>query len=242
METLTPDEYLLQLRSATADLVRAIDGLSDAEVRAPSPLPGWTRGHVLTHIARNAEGGTRLLHWARTGVASYEYESVEARAAAIEQGAGRPATALVADLRGSADGFFAEADAMPAQAWQHIVRWTTGQETEAALIMPMRLGEVYVHHVDLNIGYCPKDWPAAFVHGYTDRAVAGLRSHPELAIRLEATDTGRVYEAGELTAAAPVVAGPEYALLAWLIGRSDGGELTCAGNRSLPAVPVLYAA
>ena len=44
-------------RSATADLAGAIGGLSDADVRAPSPLPGWTRGHVLTHLARNAEGG-----------------------------------------------------------------------------------------------------------------------------------------------------------------------------------------
>ena len=41
---------------------------------------------MLTHLARNADGGTRLLEWARTGVPSYEYESVAARAAAIEQG------------------------------------------------------------------------------------------------------------------------------------------------------------
>jgi maleylpyruvate isomerase len=118
VESVTPDGYLRQLRSATADLVGAIGGLSDADVRAPSPLPGWTRGHVLTHLARNAEGGTRLLEWARTGVPSYEYESVAARAAAIEQGAGRPATALVADVRSSADGFSAAADGMPTQAWQ----------------------------------------------------------------------------------------------------------------------------
>lgn len=44
---------------------------------------------------------------------SYEYESVAARAAAIEQGAGRSAAALVADVGGSADGFIAAADGMP---------------------------------------------------------------------------------------------------------------------------------
>ena len=158
MGSLTPDGYLRQLRSATADLVGAIGGLSDADVRAPSPLPGWTRGHVLTHLARNAEGGTRLLEWARTGVPSYEYESVAARAAAIEQGAGRPAMALVADVPSSAEGFSAAADGMPTQAWQRTVRWTTGHETDAALIAPMRLGEVLVHHVDLDIGYRPQDW------------------------------------------------------------------------------------
>ena len=87
---------------------------------------------------------------------SYEYKSVAARAAAIEQGAGRPAAALVADVRGSADGFFAVTDGMQAQAWQQTVRWTTGHETDAALIVPMRLGEVLIRHADLEIGYRPR--------------------------------------------------------------------------------------
>jgi len=239
--SVTPEGYLLQLRSATADLVGAIGGLPDADVRAPSLLPGWTRGHVLTHLARNAEGGTRLLNWARTGVPSYEYHSVAARAAAIEQGAGRPAAVLVEDVRSSADGFSAAADGMPAQAWQRAVRWTTGHEADAALIVPMRLGEVLIHHVDLDIGYRPQDWPAAFVSNYLDRAATALRNHPELAVRMEATDTGRVREADEMNPHALVVAGPEYALLAWLLRRSDGGQLTREGNGPLPEVPPLYA-
>jgi maleylpyruvate isomerase len=243
VKSVTPDGYLQQLRSATADLAGAIAGLSDADVRAPSPLPGWTRGHVLTHLARNAEGGTRQLVWARTGVPSYEYESLTARAAAIEQGAGRPAAALAADVRSSADGFFIAADRMPAQAWQQMVRWTTGHEAEAALIVPMRLGEVLIHHMDLDIGYRPRDWPAAFVSDYLDRAVTALRGHAEWtgAVRMEAADTGRVHEAGDMTPASPVIAGPEYALLAWLLGRSDGGELSREGNGRLPEVPPLYA-
>jgi len=40
----------------------------------------------------------------------------------------------------------------------------------------------------------------------------------------------------------PVIAGPEYALLAWLLGRSDGGGLACEGKGPLPEVPPLYAA
>jgi maleylpyruvate isomerase len=109
MEPLTAQPYLPLLRSATADLVHSIGGLSDADVRAPSRLPGWTRGHVLTHLARNADGGTRLLTWARTGIPGYEYESLAARAAEIEQGADRPAAVLAADVRGSADALFAAA-------------------------------------------------------------------------------------------------------------------------------------
>jgi hypothetical protein len=78
-----PRVYVERLNAATACLVEDIDGLGEDDVRGPSLLPGWTRGHVLTHLARNAEGGTRLLGWARTGIPSCEYESVTARAAAI---------------------------------------------------------------------------------------------------------------------------------------------------------------
>ncbi len=45
-----------------------------------------------------------------------------------------------------------------------------------------------------------------------------------------------------MTSASPVIAGPEYALLAWLLGRSDGSELSCEGLVRLPEVPRLYAA
>ena len=57
---------------------------------------------------------------------------------------------------------------------------------------------------------------------------------------MEATDTGRVHEVGDMTSAPPVIAGPEYALLAWLLGRSDGGELSYEGMIRLPEVPPLY--
>ncbi len=121
---------------------------------------------------------------------------------------------------------------------------TTGHETVAALIAPMRLGEVLVHHVDLDIGYRPQDWPAAFVSDYLDRAVTGLRGRAgwSAQIRMKATDTGRIYEVGDMTSASPVIAGPQYALLAWLLGRSDGSELSREGLVRLPEVPRLYTA
>jgi maleylpyruvate isomerase len=94
---VTPAEEALQDLKVAADrLAGAIGGLSDAAVRAPSLLPGWTRAHVLTYLACNAEGSTRLLGWARTGVPGYEYESMAARAAAIEAGAARPAAEVIA--------------------------------------------------------------------------------------------------------------------------------------------------
>ena len=61
----------------------------------------------------------------------------------------------MADVRSSAGGFSAAADGMPTQAWQRTVRWTGhGRGLDHA----DAVGEVLVHHVDLDIGYRPQDW------------------------------------------------------------------------------------
>src|SRR5579863_7317524 len=91
-----------RIAAATERLLATATALSDAQAREPSLLPGWTRGHVLTHIARNSGGMVNLLTWARSGVETPMYASPESRAADIEAGAGRPAADLFADVRSSA--------------------------------------------------------------------------------------------------------------------------------------------
>lgn len=132
-------DLLAGLATATATLNSDLGELTDAEARGPSLLPGWTRGHVLTHLARNAEGSTRLLTWARTGEPSYEYRSVTAPAQAIEDGAGRPAARLAADVSRTAAALAGAAAAMPPDAWPHPVTWTTGHETPARHVPESRL-------------------------------------------------------------------------------------------------------
>ena len=96
-----------RLAAATGRLLATASALSDAQAREPSLLPGWTRGHVLCHIARNADGMVNLLNWARTGTETPMYASAESRTADIEAGAGRHAAELTADVRESAARFAA---------------------------------------------------------------------------------------------------------------------------------------
>src|SRR5215467_9630210 len=115
-----------RLAAANDRLLATTTGLSDARAREPSLLPGWTRGHVLTHIARNADGLRNLLIWARTGTETPMYASAESRSADIEAGAGRPAADLAADVRESAAAFASEAASMPDGAWTVQVRALRG--------------------------------------------------------------------------------------------------------------------
>ena len=153
---------LARLGESTDRLLATADGLTDAQAAAPSRLPGWTRGHVLTHLARNADGFRNLLAWAATGDETPMYPSEEARDRGVEEGAGRPAAELAADLRASAAAFARAAQDLPAGAWDALVA-RRGVTFPARLILPRRRAELEIHHVDLGAGYRPGDWPADFV-------------------------------------------------------------------------------
>ncbi|MEU8615746.1 maleylpyruvate isomerase N-terminal domain-containing protein, partial [Actinoplanes sp. NPDC048791] len=73
--TVDPLVLMTDVDQATERLIRTAEGLEDSAMSAPSALPGWTVGHVLTHVARNADAYTNLLTWARTGVETPAYAS-----------------------------------------------------------------------------------------------------------------------------------------------------------------------
>src|SRR3954470_8521222 len=98
-----PTAFIEGCRGSHATLERHIAGLTDEVARQPSLLPDWTVGHVLSHIARNADSVVRRLEGAARGVVVDQYVGgPEGRATEIEEGAGRPATDLAADVRRTA--------------------------------------------------------------------------------------------------------------------------------------------
>jgi maleylpyruvate isomerase len=229
-----------RLAAATDRLVVTASAVSDAQAREPSLLPGWSRGHVLTHIARNADGLGNLLRWARTGTETPMYASAESRSADIEAGAGRPAADLAADVRESAAAFAAEAASVPEDAWTAQVRALNGPPFPALGVLERRLSEVEIHHVDMAAGYSPADWPESFLSDALPRVAesfAGRDDMPPCVAWAEgAKDSFRLGpdQAGQPTV---IIRGQPADLLAWLLGRGDGASLTLAGSDTLPELP-----
>jgi maleylpyruvate isomerase len=230
---------------ATARLITTMARLTDEQAREPSLLPGWSRGHVLTHLARNADGLRNLLIWARTGVKTPQYPSAEARDAAIEAGSGRPAAELAAELDRSAAGFAAEAVSLPGSAWVAEVHGITGPGHPAWFTLFRRLTEVEMHHVDLCLSYVPADWPAEFVNDELEQVTGRFASRDDMpACEVEVTGPAGepvqrfVFPSGrDDCAAGPVtVSGPGWLVLAWLTGRDDGTALSVTGG-SRPRIP-----
>lgn len=217
---------MLQMLETSADsLGRSAAELDDEHVLAPSALPGWTRGHVLTHLARNADALVNLLSWARTGVETPMYPSRQVRDEEIETGAGRPAAEQRADVADSQARFMAAAAEMTDADWRATVRFGGDHREGTADLVPwLRLVEVELHHVDLDVGYTPAHWAVPFVSRQLARTVEDRRLRDDTPpMTLRATDDDVEYTLGQ---DGPVVSGPQAALLAWLTGRSPGAGLS----------------
>lgn len=162
--TVVPAAHLAHVADAHRRLFVAIEGMTDPQVRAPSPLPGWTVGHVLAHLARNADSHVRRAEAAARDEIIDQYEGGQAgRAADIEAGAGAPAEALVADVRRSALAAEAAWRDLPFEAWSRITRDGDSRERPLFELPSRRWQETEVHLVDLGLGVTPGDWPDAFV-------------------------------------------------------------------------------
>jgi maleylpyruvate isomerase len=226
--TVDPLVLMTDVDQATDRLLRTTEDLDDAG--APSLLPGWTRGHVLTHIARQADAMTNLLTWARTGVENPAYPSPQARADGIEAGAGRPLAEQIEDIRTSHERMADAAAAMTGEAWTFYL--PTRNQLAAALPWA-RLREVEVHHVDLGAGYAPEDWSDGFALRLLREIVGG--ADPDApAVVLRPYGLEHPITLGKTTASTPTVGGPTRAIAAWLAGRGDGAELTVSPDGELP--------
>jgi maleylpyruvate isomerase len=151
-----------QIDDATQRLLGTARVIAEPDLRQPSLLPGWTRAHVVAHLARGADAMRTLLVGVRSGQDRPAYASAEAREAGIERGGAQTAKDLMADLADSAMALRTIARQLPDQAWSRSVRILGSAPFPAAQLLTRRLAEVELHHCDLAAGYSPADWPAAF--------------------------------------------------------------------------------
>jgi maleylpyruvate isomerase len=173
---MDPAQAVELCRAAHARLRATVEGVTDEQVSSPSRLPGWTVGHVLTHVARNADGHVRRLEGALRGENVPRYPGGPAqRTDEISQGAPRPVADIAADLDSSQRRLELVWDRSVAAGWPHAE--LLGDDHWPTAASPVRrLREVEVHHVDLGLGYEPSDWPEDYVAWELPMLLATVRS------------------------------------------------------------------
>jgi maleylpyruvate isomerase len=217
MDDATLRRDLDRLHTAHADLVRHLEDLTGtpgADPSVPSLLPGWTRGHLLSHISGNARSFLRQLAGAERGQPAERYPGgVPARDRELDEGATRPWRALVDDVRATSD----ELDSALAAH----TRWDVpginqdGTELPTTDVPFRRWRETLVHHADLgDPAYTPDDWPTEYVREELSRLTMRWNA------RLPMGATGLPKQA---------LHAPETTRLLWLMGRVQIEGLGPAG-------------
>jgi maleylpyruvate isomerase len=192
--------------AAQAALDEWLASLDPVDSATPSRLPEWTVGHVLTHIARNADSMRSMF----AGRPQYPGGRAQ-RAADIAAGAGRPWHELVADVGASSaalgEVFGSRTD------WSGTAQ-ATSQPRPVAMLPFLRWREVEVHRADLGRGYTFSDMPAGYV-------------------RRELVHMEMLWRASKPMGMTPLpqaaLAAPPPLRLAWLMGRAEIEGLAPAG-------------
>lgn len=204
------DEVIAGCQQSHRRLRSTLGRIDDEIARQPSRLPDWTVGHVLTHLARNADSHVRILEGAIEGQHLEQYEGGrEQRAADIDAGAHRSASDLIDDVVWSFARLEDTWDRMTPDAWAgHGL--SNGVEWPSRYLPFFRWREVEIHHMDMGSGYEVTDWPQDYVSAELAIAVAGL--------------PGRISGAEG-----------QRQLMAWLLGRrSEMPHLTLDSTHDLP--------
>ena len=229
-----PAAVLALVASATQRLLGDTIAVAEQDWRGPSRLPGWTRGHVATHLARQADGLVRLATGALAGERVALYASAEQRDADIEEGAARGPLDLQVDLDTSAQRLTVAFDEVTAACgWDTVVE-LRGVSAPTRMLPLARLSEVVLHHVDLDTGFSLAEVDPEAAESLLQWCALRLRARDDFPRLRLVTGSGLEIPVGS-SGGTTTVEGGASELLGWLTGRSEGRSLTGRDGLTLPS-------
>ncbi|MFJ3958759.1 maleylpyruvate isomerase family mycothiol-dependent enzyme [Arthrobacter sp. NPDC090010] len=158
--TSGPETLLADLHSSAALVEKLAAPLDDAAVKAPSVLPGWTRGHVLAHVMGISDAMARQVEYARRGETVEVYDGgYEGRTARIELAAGHGADEHRTDVHTALTRALSAFDSLAPEEWAARVAYRDGVVLDGGLAL---WRELVIHTSDLDLEYGPETWSKAF--------------------------------------------------------------------------------
>jgi maleylpyruvate isomerase len=224
-----PSDWIRGCTAAQRRLEAATQLVTDSVARRPSLLEGWSVGHVLNHLSRNADSHVGVFGAAARGEVGAQYPGgSEERARLIEEGSSRPAAALAANLREAharLETAWASADQ---RAWESgLGLWTAGVASLAEFVF-RRWREVEIHSLDLGLADLGgPDWSSVsqeYLDLETTITLRGLRARLPDGVAVHVIPANApTYVIG--SDPRPVrVQGSEREILKWLTGRGGKPE------------------
>jgi maleylpyruvate isomerase len=217
--------------AATQRLLGDTIAISDADWRQSTALPGWTRAHIASHLARNADATRRALEDHLDGRDHVPAPTGVLAIRELETGSRRSPLDLQIDLDTSAGRLNSAFDRVEEGAWESRI---IGADLALGDLLLARYNEVVLHHIDLDCGYGFSDLDpvaADVLLGWNVRRLGASRLG-RTSVEL-VTETGNRLLAGEPERPPVRVTGTAAALLGWLTGRLDRRSVDGAEHLSL---------
>jgi uncharacterized protein (TIGR03083 family) len=237
----------------------ALAALSANDLQGESALPGWSRVTVACHLRYGAIALQRMTDDTLSGrdASFYPLGRERQRPHTLELAAGEQIEGLVGSVAGASRTLTDRWSELTVDEWGTPIREPRdnpdlGAPTLAELAL-LRLTEVEVHGVDLDVGIVIRDWSPEFVRLGFPHRVSLLpqrrRRHPGVdrsvtgRWRLRCTD-GAPYlvtvdvddarvEEDDSSAPDVSITGTTAELLAFLLGRLTAEDLEVEGDRAL---------
>ena len=223
-----PEAWLAGCRRAHRRLDHLVDTLPLDATRRPSLLAGWSVGHVLSHLARNADSVCRVVEGAQQGEIVGQYRGgLSQRDAEIETGAHRAAQEIYADVGRTMRRLEAVWESTGELAWSTGLGLRGDAPMAIADYAFLRWREVELHMVDLGLAdlggpawsdldeqYLDHEWR------WTTESLAGRVPNSQVLLLSPSDRPARTFGRGDRVVTAR---GTTSELLAWLTGRSVGG-------------------
>lgn len=155
------NEQLMDRLTAAADTVSTkLVGLIDADVLEPTELPGWSRGHVLAHIAHVSNAVARQVEYALRGELIEFYDGGPGgRTQAIEMNAGHTADEHREYISTAFTRALTVLGNLHEDQWTLPVSYRSGDVRGVALAY---WRELVIHLADLQLGRGPETWSKEF--------------------------------------------------------------------------------
>lgn len=197
---------------------RTISDLTAEQLRGPSLLPGWSRAHVIAHVALNAEGFVAVANTPEGLWPALMYPGGTTERDRDIATLAHSSTSQLLDR-------FREANACFIETWDppcplRDCATAEGHPTfSSSSVLQRRLRELQVHLIDLDVGDVGIDvWMPAFVEadlGLQWPTVAHRTSQPVVVD----DEFGVRWETGPSTSRGPTPVVTRRQLLAWVLDR-----------------------
>jgi maleylpyruvate isomerase len=221
MTAPAPEVLLAGLHKAADDVASDAAKLGDEDLRAPSALPGWTRGHVLAHLTGISNAMARQLEYAARDESIELYDGgTDGRNRAIDMAAGHDAATHLADLTAALQRAIKTFDALPGikdssanrTGWYAPITYRGGVVLDGGLAL---WRELVIHNSDLLTGRGPETWSREFCEHLFDFLSARVQPDDRLVLQPLGHPPLSIGSGNRST----VISGMVTDIAAWLAGR-----------------------